>query len=444
MSGRTASAGDPRTGNVIVVGGGPAGLAVAIHARLAGLPVTVVDRARPPIDKPCGEGLMPDGVARLTALGVELPASARPFRGIRYLDEQTVAEGRFPPAGASVGGDAVTGLGIRRTELHAAMVRRAEELGVELGWGERVDRVLEGDACPGGAAVGVVTAEGRVVTGRWLVGADGLLSRVRGHVAGVGRAAGRGRRDGGGPERRFGVRRHLRLVPWTDLVEVHWADPGGGAEAYVTPVGPETVGIAMLWSPERLAGVKGFDELLACFPRLAERVAGAPAASRGLDRDSHRDRGCGPLAQRVPAVARGRIALVGDAGGYLDAITGEGLSLAFHQADALVRTITRCDRGEATDLREYARAHHRLRRLPEGLIRLLLFVEHRPALRRRVLRGLAAEPALFDRILGVHARTLRPRELLAGGGFGGVLRFAGHLLRPLRRAKPRPSRPTAR
>jgi len=428
MSARAGAA----AGGVVVVGGGPAGLAVALHARRAGLPVTVLDRARPPIDKPCGEGLMPDGVAQLRALGVELPPAARPFRGIRYLDEQTVAEGRLPEAG----------LGIRRTELHAAMVHRAESLGVELCWGERVEGVLEGDECPAPAPVGVVTAEGRVIAGSWLVGADGLLSRVRRHVADSDHKVRPERNDRPGPAdrrlpaRRFGVRRHLRLAPWTDLVEVHWADRHGGAEAYVTPVGPETVGVAMLWSPETEAGGVGFDDLVARFPRLAERVAKAPALSR--------DAGSGPLGEAAPAVARGRIALVGDAGGSLDAITGEGLSVAFHQAEALVRALAACERSGTVDLRDYERAHRRIRRLPAALIRLLLFVERRPALRRRVLRALAAQPALFDRFLGVHARAVRPRALVIGRGAGELVRFAGHLLIPARSATPPRSRPIPR
>ena len=439
MSARPASRARTR-GRIVVVGGGPAGLAVAIQARLSDLPVTVLDRARPPIDKPCGEGLMPDGVARLEALGVELPPAARPFRGIRYLDEQTVAEGRFPAAGSTGwGGGArgAVGLGIRRTELHAAMVRRAEALGVDLAWGERVERVLGAGetadpAAPKGTAVGVLTAEGREVLGDWLVGADGLLSRVRRHVAGAGgtvdpRLDLRSDRPSapGGPGRRFGVRRHLRIAPWTDLVEVHWSDRQEGAEAYVTPVGPETVGVAVLWSPEARSGGQApdhsdqpeqpgrpekaarpavFDDLLARFPRLADRVAGAPAVSRDL--------GCGPLAQRVPAVARGRIALVGDAGGYLDAITGEGLSLAFHQAEALVGTIVACERSGAADLRRYVRAH---RRIPAGAGRA-----HPPAARGRAPAGPAppGAPRARRRAGAVRPHPRRPRADAAAPGPG--------------------------
>mgnify|MGYP000355581156 CR=1 FL=1 len=89
---------NPGLPDLLIVGGGPAGLATAIAARLAGLTATVLDRSRPPIDKPCGEGLMPAGVARLEALGVRLAEGAgRPFRGIRYRDGELVADrGRRP------------------------------------------------------------------------------------------------------------------------------------------------------------------------------------------------------------------------------------------------------------------------------------------------------------------------------------------------------------
>lgn len=343
---------------VLIVGGGPAGLATAIAARRQGLDVVVVDRARPPIDKACGEGLMPDGLALLRELGVELDRERlQPFHGIRYLDGEVVAEGRFP---------GVTGAGIRRLDLHRALVRRAEEVGVRLRWGVRVEGLTDS---------GVETPAGPFAA-RWIVGADGLHSRIR-------RWAGLGGRESG--VRRFGVRRHFAIAPWSDCVEVYWAED---CEAYVTPVAPDEVGVAMLWSGWK----SDFDGLMARFPRLRERLAGAEPRSR--------DRGAGPLRQRVRRVARGRVALVGDASGYFDAITGEGLSLAFHQAVALAAALRR------GDLASYGRRHRRIGRLPNTLTGLLLLVEKRPRLRRRLVRAFAREPGLFSRLLAVHVREL--------------------------------------
>lgn len=338
---------------VLVVGGGPAGLAVAIEARLAGLEAVVLERRRPPVDVACGEGLMPGGVDRLRRLGVVLPADeAALFHGIRYLDGDTVAEARFP-VGA--------GLGVRRTALHAALVERAEALGADLRWGVKATGLRDQ----------AVATDGGELEGRWLVAADGRLSPMRAW-SGIG--------TGAPPRKRFGVRRHYRVAPWTDLVEVHWADAG---EAYVTPVGPDLVGVAALSAEQPL----DLDRMLERFPALAGRLDGAEVVSR--------DRGAGPFGQRPEALVRGRTALVGDASGSLDPITGEGLALAFAEARALVEAI------RADDLAAYAAERRRLARLPALVTGLLLTAERRPRLRRAVIRLLAAWPALFTRLVGV-------------------------------------------
>jgi flavin-dependent dehydrogenase len=414
--------------DLLVIGGGPAGLATAIRARLAGMSARLIERSRPPLDKACGEGLMPDAVARLAELGVELaPHECCRFRGIRYLDgemSQVVAEGIFPRAG---------GLGVRRLRLHQALARRAEELGVELCWGVAVRGLAPaagGLPLAGGAYTDRAGME--VAAARWVVGADGLRSRVRQWAGLEGPPARR---------RRFGVRRHFACRPWTDMVEVYW---GPGCEAYVTPVGPSEVGVAMLWNDDRdgrdgrddrvdridrkacddgsqgsSEGKTGFDRLLACFPALQARLAGAAPTSR--------DRGTGPLLQRTRGVCRGNVALVGDASGYVDAITGEGLAVALHQSAALIEALCQAGRTHpavAGELRRYAAAHRRIGRLPGNMTSLMLAIERRPWLRRRAVRALAAEPALFSRLLGIHARTLPPVRL----GLDGALRLVYRLV----------------
>src|SRR6267378_803917 len=111
---------------VLVIGGGPAGLAAAIAARMKGFTVTVADGAKPPIDKACGEGLMPGTTAALRQLGVAIhPDDGQIFRGVRFVDAATSVEATFSEA---------SGFGMRRTVLHQKMVERAQECGVTLLW----------------------------------------------------------------------------------------------------------------------------------------------------------------------------------------------------------------------------------------------------------------------------------------------------------------------
>jgi flavin-dependent dehydrogenase len=369
----------------LIVGGGPAGLATAIALRLAGVEAQVFDRRQPPIDKPCGEGLMPDGVERLLALGVEIdPIDSARFYGIRYRDRDRVAEARFRES---------YGLGIRRPRLHAAMIRRAEELGVTLNWGVKV---------LGLTATGIETDRGNI-EGQWRIGADGLRSKVRGW-AGL-ESGRRDRSDRPVALGRFGVRGHFAVKPWSDCVEVHWAD---GCEAYVTPVGAQEVGVAFLWSGERV----GFEILLRRFPHLESKLQGARRTSEIM--------GTGPLEQHPKGVQRGSVALVGDAAGYRDAITGEGLALAFHQAGALAKAIALGDMGI------YERSFRRLMRLPFGLISTLLMIEKRPRWRRRLIRTLAEDGELFERLLAIHAR----QEPLTSLGVGRALKLGWRVIAP--------------
>ena len=123
--------------------------------------------------------------------------------------------------------------------------------------------------------------------------------------------------------RRWGIRRHIQVAPWTDSVEVHWAS---GAEAYVTPVADDCVGIAILSS-----GRGGFDCHFDEFPELP-RPGEWSRARPGPRRRS-------ALAEGARSRAAGRVLLVGDAAGYIDALTGEGMGLAFGAAEALVNCV---------------------------------------------------------------------------------------------------------
>lgn len=305
--------------DLVVAGGGPAGLATALYAARAGLEVTIVERRSGVLDKACGEGMMPHTIDHLTGLGLAL--DGWPLRGISYLDGDHRVDATFRSA---------TGLGVRRTVLHEALKEAAEDAGVQFVH----DSVTAVSQDATSVRVGKLQA-------RYLAAADGLHSPIR-------RSLGLDAPTRG--PKRWGIRRHVRIAPWTDYVEVHWAS---GAEAYVTPVADDCVGIAILSSTRG-----GFDDHFAEFPALRARVT---------DHDHEPDRAAGPLRQRARGRTAGRVMLVGDAAGYVDALTGEGLGLAFGAARQLVECVV-ADRPGDYD-RRWRHVTRRYRLMTAGLVR---------------------------------------------------------------------------
>ena len=331
--------------DLLIVGGGPGGLATALHARRQGLSVIVAEPRSDPIDKACGEGLMPGGLAELTSLGVD--PVGMPFHGIAYVSEHRRAEARFRNG---------PGRGVRRTTLHAALAARAKEQDTE--WIRAKVTSIRQDA-HGVSAAGV--------RAKWLVAADGLHSQVRRSV---------GIRATAGTPRRYGVRWHYRVPAWSEFVEVHWSRRG---EAYVTPLEPDLVGVAIL--------SRGQPDL-AWFPRLARQLQRAGPGQ---------PRGCGPLRQVVSRRVAGRVLLVGDAAGYEDALTGEGISLAVKQAAAAVDAIV----DETPE--SYEKAWHRITRDYRLLTRALVLGSTPPAMRRAVVPACTLLPAVFERGVNILA-----------------------------------------
>jgi flavin-dependent dehydrogenase len=383
----------PNPVDVFVAGGGPAGLAAAIAARRHGLSVVLADGAVPPIDKSCGEGLMPDGVEALHQLGITIPeGEAYPFRGVRFVSDGIQAEAAFPRGPA---------YGIRRTHLHRIMVDHAAASGVHMLWQTAVTGLH-----PEGALVA-----GELVRARWVVGADGTSSRVRAWAN-----LDRHERDAtsdatlnanqDAPQNknlRFGFRRHYRVTPWAEFMELHW---GRHCQVYVTPVSHEEVCVALVSSsPQmrlrpRIPG-QPIEDALGEFPELAARLQAAEPASN--------ERGAITVTRRLRRVFRGRTVLVGDASGGVDAITGEGLCLGFRQAALLGESLA------SGDLARYQKGHRRLMRRPVLMARMMLFMAQHPHLRRRTMQVFQSSPRSFAGMLATHVGAGSTRDHIANG-----------------------------
>jgi len=355
------------TTDVVCAGGGPAGLAAAIALRLRGLHVMLADTSVPPVDKACGEGLMPDGVAALRALGVFPEQHEHAiFRGIRFVGPQRSAEAHFSSG---------HGIGMRRTVLHEALRRRAKEVGVEMRWGARVDGIAPGAAFVDRAAIDT----------KWIVGADGQNSRIR-DWSGLSHSSRR--------SFRIGMRRHFRAERWTDLVEVHWGNSG---QAYVTPVAEDEICVAVISRNRQI----GFDALVGECPHLARKLRDA----QPLDQI----RGSATATLNLRSVVTRDVALIGEASGSVDAVTGEGMTLAFRQAVKLGEAIA------SNDLRKYAAAHRQIGRLPNLLGSAMLLMDRHAGFRSRALSALSTNPAIFERLLAIHLGDMSPFDL---GVFG--------------------------
>jgi flavin-dependent dehydrogenase len=310
---------------------------------------------------------MPDGLAALQRLGVQMdPLQTSRFRGIRFLGSGLTAEAEFPSG---------MGVGIRRTTLHRTMVEHAYDSGVVMLWGTRVTGILSD----------------RVVLGkqqircRWIIGADGEKSGVR-RWAGLDACQ--------FDEKRFGYRRHYHLRPWTEYMELYWGD---ACQIYVTPVGPELVCVALISRDAHLR----LDDALPQFPDLVQRLREASPATT--------EQGGVSASRKLKAVCRDPIALIGDASGSIDAITGEGLCLAFRQAIALADAL------EAGSLSGYQAEHRRIVRRPAMMADLMLMLGNRSGLQRRALAALALRPDLFGKLLATHVGTLPLAYCLATG-----------------------------
>lgn len=365
--------------DVLIVGGGPAGLAAAIALRMRGADVFVADALKPPIDKACGEGLLPHARRDLTGLGLNLESDdGASFRGIRFVNW---ANGM--PVSATADFKNEEGIGMRRTVLHARLAARAHDIGVRLLWNTHVAlgrSVLLGD---------------EPCRYRYLVGADGQSSKVRSWAA---------LDDGRLLTKRFGFRRHYRIPPPSNYVEVHWCALG---QVYITPVAQDEICVAVV---TRHSSTR-MQQVINAVPYLHERISTHKAITPA--------RGALTTTRRLKRVAKGNVALIGDASGSVDAITGEGLAIGFRQAGLLARSL------EEGSFNLYAMEHEKTLQIPRRMAQVLLMMDANPRLGNTVMRVLAASPELFGGLLQVHMGAESLLRVLLGHGFEIGRAFSG-------------------
>jgi len=392
--------------DVLIVGASVAGAATALHMAQRGRRVLVIDRASFPRRKACGEGIFPNGVAELERLGL-LPGLAA--RGV-FLEELRFSIDGLAVA-APMGGRA--GLGIQRRLLDAALIEAARTTGVEVCLGRRATGLRR----EGGRYTGVDTDAGSL-DARVIVAADGLGSGLRReadldaaapathHPGQTGRRANRSGRDG----QRYGVSAHVRLtrtpLPRVDVAFLR------GYEVYVTPVGSDLLNVAVL---SGRAGMRDFAGRVA--EAFRERVAAAgvlPERWELVDEPL----AAGPFATGARRLWRDNLVLTGDAAGFFDAVTGEGISLSLLGARACAAAIDAYL--ETGDERAFAAYAKRRRALAAGstlLGRLCLFLAARPVLSRAAIRNLGRRPRAFAGLVAASGEELsltaiRPRDLL--------------------------------
>lgn len=365
--------------DVLIVGGGPAGSSLAILLGRQGISVELFERSRFPKEKPCGEGLMPAGVAVLERMGLAGMVGGIPFFGVRYHANGTVATGRFPSNGHPVAGTAQ-----RRSRFdHALFQAAAATANVTARTGMAVDALLrEGDHVTG------VVAAGKPYRARLVVGADGAQSRMRSLLG------------WNLPQRRkrVGMRAHFRLAPGQPPSEFVDIFVGAGHELYVTLLPENELLVAALAGPEALgeSAAQAFHRWSRQHRALAARLEGAEQITDLLTTS--------PLSGKSRHGIAPGVVLLGDAAGFCDPVTGGGMAQALVTAETLAGYIARFGVQKLQWLRDFHRERRALLRTYVRVTRAMLWLAEHPGVAAQAVAVGARVPPLVSRLVGVAAR----------------------------------------
>jgi geranylgeranyl reductase family protein len=394
--------------DVLVVGGGPAGTALAVLLRRRGHDVVLVDESRFPRDKVCGEGVSPEAWRLLGDLGVDSDVRAlrpHPLRGMALVSpDGTGFRGLYRRREDDLG------FAVRRDRLDHVLLAHARRAGVEVREATRATAIRW--ATEGGAhEVTVSNGIGpEPVQARLVAGADGRRSVVARSLGVL-----REHRS----LRKFAVRGHWRGMQ--DLQE--WGEMHVAAGGYcgVAPLGDGLANVAFVLDRRDMAEAGGDLEafyrssIARRWPRLAERLAAADLVAL--------PRAIGPLALEARAVSAPGALLVGDAAGFYDPFTGEGVTLALRSAELAAGVADGALRsGRTGDLRAYDRARHAATRDKFRLNRLLQRIVAWPALANAVARRLARRPDLADQLVGIAGDFVPARDALGPRFVWSVIR----------------------
>ena len=375
--------------DLLIAGGGIAGSSLAILLGRQGFTVELYEQSQFPREKPCGEGLMPAGVAVLDHLALAEAVGGEAFIGVRFHFGEETMEGRFPRSD----GMTQVGRGQRRFVLDQVLFSAAERTsGVRAHMGTRVTAPL----VENGRVVGLII-DGVPQRARLVVAADGSNSRLRHHL-GLGRTS---------RTKRFGVRMHFRLASSVESTEWVHVFLGCGYELYVTPLPQRELVVAALSHGHSLDCRLEEQLLRWCREHqwLVDRLRGAEKISEPR---------AAPLGTRARSGVGPGIVLLGDAAGSSDPITGSGMTQALLSSELLAAELQEGIPEGDDWLWRFERLRRSMFASSQRLARLLLTLADRPRLARLAFQLAQARPELFSHLLAV----------------GGVARtFFGHATR---------------
>ena len=376
--------------DVVIVGAGVAGSATAIHLARRGRSVLLIDRSSFPRRKPCGEALFPQGRAELADLDLAalLTGESADLRAVRFTLGKRSAE-------ATIGRQGYGAIGVSRLKLDSLLIDSAVRATVEVETGVHVRKLVSREQRF------ELEADGARVEGKVIVAADGFRSGLR-LQAGL---------SVNSTARRYGISAHLLMVdappPRIDI----YFEPG--YEVYVTPLGGNLVNVAVLLDQSRVRELGG--RLREGFVSLVTSAPFGAATFELVDEPL----AVGPFPASAKSMWRDNLVLAGDAAGFYDPVSGNGMSLALVSARHCASAIDAyLETGSTERLREYERRCRSMARNSTLFARLILALAARPKLGSHVLGNLARAPMTFTKLAAINdgelgLRALRPRDLVA-------------------------------